>query len=475
MKIAILGTRGVPPNYGGFETFAAELSTRLVARGHEVWVYCREVPVAESQSLRVSEGVSESQSLRVSEEKRHERASQSQSLTASEEKRHEGVSESQSLRVSQEKRHEDRAGRAFDEPATRLDDLPTGRLDDSTTRRLDDSTGRLGDSTGRLDDSTTRRLHSTTRRLDWNGVHRILIPSVPHKYFETVSHAFLSALDALRRDFDAVLVCNAANAFVLPLLRAARIPCAINVDGIERKRRKWNVFGRAVYSIGETFSVGFANGVIADAEVIADYYRANYAFEPDVIPYGSEFPAEEDSDVLERLKLRDYVLYVSRFEPENNPLEVLHAHERSGVTVPLVMVGKGLYAKELVEELHARKKANVILPGALYGRDYRTLQRNALLYIQATEVGGTHPALIEAMGSGGAVLAHDTPENREVGGDAVGYFRLRPEETLSGLLREWLGSAAPRETMRTRARQRAARLYSWDRVTDAYERLFQSL
>ena len=42
MKIAILGTRGVPPTYGGFETFAAELGMRLVGRGHEVTVYCRE-------------------------------------------------------------------------------------------------------------------------------------------------------------------------------------------------------------------------------------------------------------------------------------------------------------------------------------------------------------------------------------------------------------------------------------------------
>ena len=380
MKLAILGTRGVPPNYGGFETFAGELSTRLVARGHEVWVYCR-------------------------------------------------------------------------------------RADESTSRRVAEEP---------LEDSNTRRLD------DWNGVHRILVPAIPHKYLETVSHAFLSALDALRRDFDAVLVCNAANAFVLPLLRAARIPCAINVDGIERKRRKWNVLGRAVYAIGETFSVGFANRVIADAEVIAAYYREHYASEPDVIPYGSEFPPEEDSDVLERLGVKDYILYVSRFEPENNPLEVLHAYETANrqpptATPPLVMVGKGLYAKDLVDALHANKGANVILPGALYGRDYRTLQRNALLYIQATEVGGTHPALIEAMGSGGAVVALDTPENREVGGDAVGYFRLRPQETLSGTLREWLADASLREEMRARARHRASDLYSWERVTDAYEQLFRFL
>jgi glycosyltransferase involved in cell wall biosynthesis len=365
MKLAILGTRGVPPNYGGFETFAGELSTRLVARGHQVWVYCRDV------------------------------------------------------------------GRA----SARLDGLkPVPR---------------------------------------WNGVHRILIPAIRHKYFETVSHAFLSALDALRRDFDAVLVCNAANAFVLPLLRAARIPCAINVDGIERKRRKWNVAGRAVYAIGETFSVAFAGRVIADAEVIAAYYRKHYAFEPVVIPYGSEFPPEEDSDVLQRLGVTDYILYVSRFEPENNPLEVLEAAR--DLPVPLVMVGKGLYAKELDRAIRERATGNVVAPGALYGRDYRTLQRNALLYIQATEVGGTHPALIEAMGSGGAVVALDTPENREVGGDAVGYFRLRPQETLSGTIREWLANASLREEMRARARRRASERYSWERVTDAYEELFRSL
>ena len=43
MKIGILGTRGVPPAYGGFETFVAELGTRLVQRGHDVTIYSRVV------------------------------------------------------------------------------------------------------------------------------------------------------------------------------------------------------------------------------------------------------------------------------------------------------------------------------------------------------------------------------------------------------------------------------------------------
>lgn len=358
MKLAILGTRGVPPNYGGFETFAAELSTRLVERGHDVSVYCREG----------------------------------------------------------------------------------------------------GEAT-------------------WRGVHRIVLPAAKHKYLETVSHAFVSALDALKRDFDAVLVCNAANAFVIPILRAARMPVAINVDGIERRRRKWNLLGRAVYAIGETMSVSFANSVVADAHVIESYYREHYAAAPVMIPYGAEFPIEEDSDVLSRLGLavHNYILYVSRFEPENNPLEVVEAYEKLVEAPPLVMVGKGLYASELVRELHTHASERILFPGALYGRDYRTLQRNALVYIQATEVGGTHPALIEAMASGGRVLAHDTAENREVGGDAVGYFSLRPEETLSGTLREWITNPLIRREFSDKARKRAEQLYSWERVTDAYERLFESL
>ena len=359
MRIGILGTRGVPPRYGGFETFAAELGTRLVKRGHGVAVYCRS----------------------------------------------------------------DRGSRV------------------------------------------------------WNGIERIVLPAIPAKYFETVSHALLSALDALRRNFDVILVCNAANAFVLPLLRAARIPVAINVDGIERRRRKWNWFGRGVYAIGESFSALFAGRLIADAEVIAAYYRDRFRIEPATIPYGCDFPDEPDTDILSRLGVapREYILYVSRFEPENNPLEVVRAYEKLDEAPPLLMVGEALYAKELMRELSGHRSERVRFPGAIYGADYRTLQRNSLLYIQATEVGGTHPALIEAMGAGACVLAHDTPENREVGGDTVRYFDLRPTETLSATARSLLRDSANCSALRDGARRRAADRYRWEAVTGAYERLFQLL
>src|SRR3954453_14370766 len=278
LKIAIAGTRGIPARYGGFETFAEELSARLVERGHEVAVYCR------PGSADVSSA--------------------------------------------------ERAGRPRSQ------------------------------------------------------AQRILLPALRHKYFETVSHTLLSSLDALRRDFDVVLLCNAANAFVLPLLRAARIPVAINVDGIERHRRKWNVAGKLVYAIGESFSALFANKVIADANVIADYYRSRYGIDPVTIPYGAEFPPEGDSDVLERLGVAagNYILYVSRFEPENNPLEVVTAYEgvgsgewgvgtKSAPTPPppppphspppkLIMLGAASYARDLEAALKRHESDRILFPGA---------------------------------------------------------------------------------------------------------------
>ncbi|HEY2323210.1 MAG TPA: glycosyltransferase [Thermoanaerobaculia bacterium] len=374
MKLAILGTRGVPPEYGGFETFAAELGVRLVRRGHDVTVYCRKTEL-----------------------------------------------------------------RGYEVSGFR-----------------------------------SKPRNPVTSQPEWNGIHRIVLPHVSGKYFETVTHTFVSALDALRRDFDAVLLCNAANAFTIPLLRAGRLPVAINVDGIERKRRKWNVLGQAFYATGEAFAATFASAIVADAEVIAEYYRANYNIEPDVIPYGAEFPSEEDTDVLHRLGIDRYILYVSRFEPENNPLEVVRAYEKLKDAPPLVMLGAARYDKALEAELRRHASPRVLFPGALYGADYRTLQRHALIYVQATEVGGTHPALIEAMASGGLVLANDTPENREVGGDAIRYFQLRPEETLSGMLRECLASHRD-GVWRQRARRRAAERFGWEAVTDAYEGVLRRL
>ena len=181
--------------------------------------------------------------------------------------------------------------------------------------------------------------------------------------------------------------------------------------------------------------------------------------------------------MLERLGLapRRYFLYVSRFEPENNPHRVAAAYRQVGGDLPLVMVGGAPYAGKFIDGFTRGADSRILFPGAIYGEGYRELLSHALAYVHATEVGGTHPALVEAMGYGNCILVNDTPENREVAGgtDCTSVPPSRPRWR-SG----WTGCAAtpagPGRAGEAAAR-RAARLFSWERVADHYAALLRKL
>ena len=83
-------------------------------------------------------------------------------------------------------------------------------------------------------------------------------------------------LDSLFRGYDAMWVGNVANAVccAIPRLRGTKV--VLNVDGIERQRAKWGPVGRAWYAVGERFALVYPNAIVADAEVIRDYYRERY-------------------------------------------------------------------------------------------------------------------------------------------------------------------------------------------------------
>ena len=357
MRIAILGTRGIPANYGGFETFADELSRRLAARGHEVTVYCR-------------------------------------------------------------------------------------------AHHTDPARTRLGD------------------------VHLVVLPTVRTKYLDTIVHALRSALHAARRRYDAVLFCNAITASVcwIPRLSGARV--LLNVDGLERNRRKWSAVGRAAYAISERLSTVFPDAVVTDAEVIRRYYAETFGIDPLVIPYGGDLEPPRGTAALERLGLRpgEYFLYVSRLEPENNALAVVRAYAAVKGVFPLVLVGDAPYAADYIASVRAAADPRVLLPGAVYGEGYRELLFHARAYVQATEVGGTHPALVEAMGAGRIVAYHDSPENREVCGDAGLPFDARRPETLSRILDSLVDDPGAAAVFPERAKARVRERYRWEAVTDAYEK-----
>jgi glycosyltransferase involved in cell wall biosynthesis len=366
VRIAIMGTRGVPASYGGFETFAEELGSRLAALGHEVTVYGRSHVIG-------------------------------------------------------------------------------------------------GD------------------RREYRGMRIRVLPAIRHKYLDTVSHTALSVLDGLLRRFEVVLICNNANApfALVPRLGGAKV--VLNVDGLEWQRGKWNRLGRWYYQACAWLSPKLPIVLVSDARVIADWYEQRFGKPTVYIPYGSDAWRLPPGETLARLGLEAgrYLLYVSRLEPENHADTVLDGYRAAGglvaLGVPLVIVGDAPYATEYKAALEATAAATpgVMLTGYVFGDGYAELQSNALLYVQATEVGGTHPALVEAMGRGACILANDVPEHREVLADAGRYYRRNDAADLGRVLTELVTDETVRAELGVAAGERARTRFSWDRVTSDYIALFE--
>lgn len=309
----------------------------------------------------------------------------------------------------------------------------------------------------------------------YHGVALVYLPTWRHKYFDTIVHTYLSTIHLIFRRADVALYCNAANALFTLSPRVTGIPVALNVDGLERKRKKWNWAARTWYLISERLATIFPTVVITDARKIADYYLERYGKHSDFIPYGAEVGKLESADVLAQLGLEreGYFLYVSRMEPENNALLVRESFERTAATVQLALIGDAPYAQEYIARVRDTRDPRTVMPGAIYGRGYQELLSHCFAYIHATEVGGTHPALIEAMGRGALVLYLNTPENAEVAGDAGIPFEA---SELTAKLNAVLGmTAAERAEWGRRAAARVEERYSWEAVTDQYEALLLNL
>jgi len=210
--------------------------------------------------------------------------------------------------------------------------------------------------------------------------------------------------------------------------------------------------------------------------VIQRYYEEGYGKSSTFIAYGADVRREDTFDQLRQLGLEPgrYFLYVSRFEPENHPLTVRRAFEQLRTDLKLALIGDAPHAQEYIREVRNTTDPRIRIPGAIYGRGYRELGSHCFAYIQATEVGGTHPALIEQMGRGALVLYRNTPENAEVCEGAGVPFEDEP-----GLLAAMQKALAMSESERTALQQRAiARVrerYDWEAVTTQYEQLFRSL
>lgn len=286
----------------------------------------------------------------------------------------------------------------------------------------------------------------------------------------TLSYGLMAVCDCAVRRHDIALVMNVANGFFLPILKARRIPTLVNVDGIEWHREKWGKFAKGMFRTGARLTATFANGLVVDSREIGRYWNRHFGRSGAFIPYGGESRLPGPPPLA--LESRAYVLFVARLVPENSVREFFAAADELGhAGVPVVIVGSSGYGGGFdgaAQQLAASHPSIQWLGHLSNDELLHSLWEHAGVYFHGHSVGGTNPALVQAMALGAPVLARDTVFNREVIADA-GWFVEPNPESIAREIRSLLCERGTLETMSTKARARARQIYSWDSVCERYE------
>ncbi len=363
-RIAFCGTRGVPANYGGFETAVDEISRRFVAEGHDVEVFGR-------------------------------RSAGATSLT-----RHEG------------------------------------------------------------------------RRLVYVNGHR-------SRKLDTFVAAIQTGryLWKHRREYKHVFWFNNANLPGILMTALARIPMSVNTDGLEWRRAKWSWPFKAYYYLSSQLISLVCRRLVSDSRAIQRYYKRHFFRTTEFIPYGApsipEVSRERTRAILDKYDLEPgkYLLQVTRIEPDNLPLQAVMAFAKSSLPeqgMAMVVVGykdATPYARQLKTfDGHY----NIRICDAIYDQEVlAVLRKNCFAYVHGNSVGGTNPALLEAMATCPRLLAIDCEFSHEVLGEAGTYFDpADPVPAMEAVLQ----SPDQSEALRAEVSGR----YQWDAVARSYMNLAAS-
>jgi glycosyltransferase involved in cell wall biosynthesis len=309
---------------------------------------------------------------------------------------------------------------------------------------------------------------------DWHGVRRVHIGFGPDSAVNSIKFDWACINHALGEGERPPLVLTLGyNTAVFGLrLRRAGITHVINMDGIEWARSKWGPLAKAWLYLNDWGGCLGASHLLADHPEIARHLETRVPpSQISMIPYGTDLLHEVDPAPLAALGLQPggFMTLIARPEPENSVLEIVRAFGARPRGCKLVVLGR--MAPQRIRyhaDVLAAAGDEVLFAGAIYDGDVLSaLRRHGLAYLHGHRVGGTNPSLLEAMGAGNAVIAHDNRFNRWVARGGALYFsdtascteaidRLLAEPELRGRL----GHAN---------RDAAANRFAWPLVLSQYE------
>lgn len=308
----------------------------------------------------------------------------------------------------------------------------------------------------------------------WRGVERVRIPierAGPRGTMEFDWRAI--RLASMHRDLCLTLGYNTA--IFCAIFRLKGIKNLINMDGIEWARAKWGIVAKVWFWMNEWMGCWVGTHLIADHPEIKSHLSTRVRSEKiSTIAYGSDIVVGAPVAKILSLDLLPgrFLTLIARAEPENSVLEVVRSFSSRRRGISLVVLGAYDESNGYHRQVLAAAGPDVKFLGAIYDKELlHALRFHSLAYIHGHQVGGTNPSLVEAMGAGNAIIAHDNKFNRWVAGEAGRYFSSEAE--LSLIFDDFLQDLVSISHLGSISRIRHTEFFTWDNILNEYEFLLE--
>jgi len=308
---------------------------------------------------------------------------------------------------------------------------------------------------------------------EWRGIRLVHIPVTQQGALGTIVFDWKSVRHAARAE--GLILTLGYNTAIFSLLhRLHGQKNIMNMDGIEWRRDKWSWPEKAWLYLNEWAGARLANHLIADHPAIQSHLqRHTQPGKISMIPYGADRVKGADPEMLTAFGLEPdgYYIVIARPEPENSIFDIVSAYSARRRNKKLVVLGDYSDANPFHRRVKQVANQDVVFLGAIYDQALlKALRFFAFCYVHGHRVGGTNPSLVEAMGAGNMIIAHDNVFNRWVIGDGGLYFY--DIDSCCKLLND-LDRGEPQDIPARKAAI-AARFtaeFTWDRVLGQYEQL----
>jgi len=311
----------------------------------------------------------------------------------------------------------------------------------------------------------------------YKGIRLINLSTINIKNIATLWHTFKSLIHASFSDYDLIHVYNVGNGPLLFIPKLFGKKVIISVDGMDWRRKKYSFLEQYLVRLGAKFASKFADSVIVDSKYVGRYYRRHFKISPKYIPYGADIiKRSPPKTILKKLRLasQKYFLFVGRFVPEKNiPLLIKSFNAAKLKKFKLVVVGESV-DKDYQQKIEKLNGKNIILPGKIHGQDIKALYKNSYAYLTASELEGTSPALLEAMGVGTCVLVNNITENLETISHAGLYYQYNDSQDLSSKIKWLADNPEQRDRVAKRCQKRIEKYYTWDKINQKYKKFILS-